>query len=770
MRIIKIVLVLITCSVYSYANNSMVDIKNKVKEYDSIYNANTQNHYRISARYSINQCIDYLNKLNTTVYPYLSLLEGDKDIKNERQLSLYLHKYLVMQVYESSLKRNLLYGNNSSIDSLDIKQWRSFYDKEIKQFNLRDPKYLVSSAYKDCLGYFIEEDYKNFNESNKEAFLRKVDYIESRFTNPKAKAYALEIHIRENLMHAEPLLIRELINKIDNKYSKEIAIDLKKDLDSTKRFYPGDKVPSLDFKDLLGNKVHLDRYKGKNIILYFWSTTCAPCIKEAPYWNKLVEKYKDNDIVFLAISQDKSKDRLIRYLSNPKNEKKGEVLHLDYPNDPYIVYNTFKIGNAPHFIFINKEGTFVRASAPRPSETSFEELIIDNFIADKDKPKPIVLTNVNLVDIEKGNINRGVNVFLDKGLITRITKNKDISTGYKEVDLQGKYIMPGLIDSHVHFANFIEYGASVDSIAKAYLEQGITTVRDAGGNAEIIKSYNRKISKGLLNAPFAYFSSFWAGEEYFKLLRREASLAYWEQAISNNNRDFESLVKMAKNNGCLGLKLYANLSKVDLVNIVGLCKKYGVRPWGHLAIIPAYPIDVVEAGVETVSHSYLLDEQELEKFDNNIKDSFDNTNIELAKARRVKLFNEMKKRGTLFDVTLVLELKNNMNNVVDYVSEAYSSGVKIVAGTDYLDVNDNGSCNAYLHQELESYVNLCGFSTLDALKSATIMGAEVLGLKDKIGVLKVGAEADILVLDENPLKSLNSLKRINKVILDGKIL
>ena len=58
---------------------------------------------------------------------------------------------------------------------------------------------------------FIEEDYKNFNESNKEAFLRKVDYIESRFTNPKAKAYALEIHIRENLMHAEPLLIRELM-------------------------------------------------------------------------------------------------------------------------------------------------------------------------------------------------------------------------------------------------------------------------------------------------------------------------------------------------------------------------------------------------------------------------------------------------------------------------------------------------------------------------------------------------------------------------------
>jgi thiol-disulfide isomerase/thioredoxin len=77
----------------------------------------------------------------------------------------------------------------------------------------------------------------------------------------------------------------------------------------------GEAIPPFAFEDINGNKFDSEELQGKVIVLNFWSTTCGPCIKEMPHLNKLVDKMKDKDIVFIAPAFHSSKIELNSFLS-----------------------------------------------------------------------------------------------------------------------------------------------------------------------------------------------------------------------------------------------------------------------------------------------------------------------------------------------------------------------------------------------------------------------------------------------------------------------
>ena len=129
------------------------------------------------------------------------------------------------------------------------------------------------------------------------------------------------------------------------------------EIDTTKNI---DQFPDADFnlqvKTLDGNLVNMKDYKGKVIFLNFWATWCMPCVAELPSIDKLYNQFKNENIVFLLISNEKT-EKVISY----KTRKKYAVPFYIIDEDGFIPQQYFS-QSIPATFIINKEGKVVKAS------------------------------------------------------------------------------------------------------------------------------------------------------------------------------------------------------------------------------------------------------------------------------------------------------------------------------------------------------------------------------------------------------------------------
>ena len=121
-----------------------------------------------------------------------------------------------------------------------------------------------------------------------------------------------------------------------------------------------------------------------------------------------------------------------------------------------------------------------------------------------------------------------------------------------------------------------------------------------------------------------------------------------------------------------------------------------------------------------------------------------------------RFLQTVKAKGLVFDPTLFLCMENGMDWSVRFVKRARQIGVKICAGTDY--INDLNRPFPFLFDELDLYVEKCDFYPMEAIFSVTRVAAEVLGI------------ADLLVLNGNPYDNIKELRNIQMVMKRGKIL
>lgn len=107
----------------------------------------------------------------------------------------------------------------------------------------------------------------------------------------------------------------ELIKKMMMPQLDSSFADLDINYNNKISYNEGELIPQFIFEDINGNKFDSEELRGKVIVLNFWSTTCGPCIKEMPHLNKLVDKMKNKDIVFIAPAFHSSKNELNNFLS-----------------------------------------------------------------------------------------------------------------------------------------------------------------------------------------------------------------------------------------------------------------------------------------------------------------------------------------------------------------------------------------------------------------------------------------------------------------------
>lgn len=387
----------------------------------------------------------------------------------------------------------------------------------------------------------------------------------------------------------------------------------------------------------------------------------------------------------------------------------------------------------------------------------------------------LVLKNGNIISLtDKGSSVKKGTLVIENQLIKEIDYGTSEKTypNAKTVDLQGKYILPGLIDTHVHLATVPktdrkDNNAHVEEQLDKMLFFGITTVRDMVGNGIILADYKRASKLNQIPAPEIYYAAQFAGPGYFNEIRKYGSRtddkkdAPWEQTITDTT-NIQLAIARAKGAGVTGIKIYAELSAQLVAKITKEGHKQGLKAWSHAAVFPASPYGIAEAKVNTMSHAWdimygLKDEEEITR--NSLLEEIDYKQLD-------KLLLLMKKNNIILDATNFIAENNNMTDGVKITKRAHELGVKISTGTDWPYAGMDGETEIPLFEEIKLLINKCGFTNAQALYSATKIGAEAIGLTDR-GILEPGKRADILITDKNPLEHIRNIKTQYMTIKSG---
>ena len=400
----------------------------------------------------------------------------------------------------------------------------------------------------------------------------------------------------------------------------------------------------------------------------------------------------------------------------------------------------------------------------------------------------VALKNVNVIDVKSLQLREKRTLLLDDGFITDIrdTGKKRIPKQYTVVDLKGKFLLPGLIDSHVHLATNPDGNDSLNeniSRLRHLLRGGVTGVRDMGGDTRLLGYLKREALLDKIQAPDIYYSIIIGGEEFFSDPRTQSSArgyhsgnTSWMRAIDSNS-DWKQVVAEAKGLGATGIKIYRNVSADLLSPLITQAKHQGLKVWSHAYIQPARPMDAVNAGAEVLSHANIVAAHVVENYKEQ-RHKLDTQGPAFKAENYRGLYQQMVKNGVLLDSTLTvyktLTARDERFNK-DYLSAVFNSrqalnaGVKIVAGTDSFADYKNGDLPS-LHNEMALMVRDLNMKPVQAIQAATLHSAQALGMETRMGSIEKGKLANFVVTDKNPMENIEHTKSIVHVLKNGKFI
>ena len=389
-----------------------------------------------------------------------------------------------------------------------------------------------------------------------------------------------------------------------------------------------------------------------------------------------------------------------------------------------------------------------------------------------------------------------------------------VPEGARVIDAQGQYLIPGLIDSHVHLL-FLVNGSAGEELAldlRDLLAQGITTVRDMGNDPGALLPRVR----ALATAPRVYAMQLVAGRRFFfngfrgvetsrgVVYRQPPALTMqrlgWRPLMFHTDDDPDAIVAEAREAGAMGLKLYAQLDSLAVRRLAEAAHRAGMPVWGHAWLQPTSVLEEAIAGMEGVVHAaglagelYSTDERDELVNDGDLQTSTAKVaTVGAAHDPRVlATLDSMARRGTFLEPTLdavrhsVAHFDTRTRRVpsiqeeyaraaarfgVEVTREAVRRGVRISAGSDHVaygPARDRSS----LVGELQLLVDSIPMSPTAALLAATrdaalAIGGEAAGL---VGTIQPGHYADLVLLSENPLEDIANLESVELVMLAGRV-
>jgi len=359
----------------------------------------------------------------------------------------------------------------------------------------------------------------------------------------------------------------------------------------------------------------------------------------------------------------------------------------------------------------------------------------------------------------------------------------------KTVDLHGRYVIPGLIDSHVHIAT-PPNPKRAQAILRRNLYAGVTAVRDMADDLRSVGELAREARTGEIPSPDIYYAVVMAGPEFFAD-PRVAAASYgvkpgtspWMQSIDGKT-DLREAVTLARGTSATALKVYADLPPELVKAITAEAHRQHMMVWAHSAVFPTRPAEVIDAGVDVVSHAcyqaYQLEPVMLKAYEDHTPFHEDLLAKNGDDPVMAGLYRDMLKHGTILDATGSLFVQYDAERkahpdrrplrctgptTIRLVRQAWQAGVPISAGTD----SDPDFKHVWpsVYDEIFFLTHDVGMPPLQAIRSATLIGAEAAGQAKDMGSIEAGKLANFAVLTADPLKDIGNLRSIRMTVKRG---
>ena len=432
----------------------------------------------------------------------------------------------------------------------------------------------------------------------------------------------------------------------------------------------------------------------------------------------------------------------------------------------------------------------------------------------------VIINHVTVVDVQTGQLQPNRVVAISRGKIVEVKPADQDSYAAKQyVNGNGRYLIPGLWDMHVHFRGGDNLIAANKKSLALFLAHGITTVRDAGGDlTPSVQQWRRDMDAGLLPGPRIFTSgpkidgpqAYWPGSlevetraqihkaldslqrlrvDYVKLYDSKISgEAYLETLRQAQRRGLKTTGHMpysvtlaeAIKRGLDGTEhLYyvfkACSGKEDSLTALVRNSWKTPQPLGLSAVLPAVydtysPVAAARvfqlmAARHTAVVPTLYIQQVLSELAENdhVQDTlraYIDPRIQATYGQRLATAREQSATARAFTTKLNTKL-------MSLIPLMQAAGVPILAGSDSGPFNSFIYPGASLQEELLLLVQ-AGLTPLQALQAATINGAKFMGAAAHTGTIKAGKDADLLLLTGNPIENISNIKKVDAVISRGK--
>ena len=396
--------------------------------------------------------------------------------------------------------------------------------------------------------------------------------------------------------------------------------------------------------------------------------------------------------------------------------------------------------------------------------------------------EPLLFENVNVLDVETGDLLQDYFVLVEDGKIAAISNLPlDIDAAIR-IDATGKTLMPGLWDMHGHFG--LDDG--VLNIAG-----GITNVRIIGGVHDKIMEMTEKVDAGTVIGPHTYRAGF-----------MDKSGPYASGWNAETLEEMLERVDFFAEHGYIQIKLYSSIEPEWVAPIAERAHSHGMRLSGH---IPAFMSaeQAIRAGYDEIQHINMvflnflagdredtrqqirfslygekgadldLDSKEVEDFIALLKEN--DVVIDPTAAIFESMLSHVAGEPDPTFASVVEHLPptvsrgmyspefphgdtwaRSLPNQSAMLRKLYENGIQLVPGSD-------GMAAFTVHRELEVYAE-AGIPNAAVLKMATLDSARVTGVDDRSGSIEVGKDADLILLDGNPLEDISAIRRATLVM------
>jgi imidazolonepropionase-like amidohydrolase len=446
-------------------------------------------------------------------------------------------------------------------------------------------------------------------------------------------------------------------------------------------------------------------------------------------------------------------------------------------------------------------------------------ILLCPFISPAATDVPLVLQHVTVIGGTGGAAKPDQTVIISGGHITAIAPAGKIKLDKAAtvIDARGKFLIPGLWDMHVHLAGINADPAwSKEVLLPLLIANGITGVRDMGGDLEVLLSWKREVEAGSLLGPHFYASGPWLAAGGRKTP---------EQFPVANAEEARGAVRDLKQRGADFIKIISLPSREAFFAVADEAKKQSISFAGHLP----FEIGAVEAsnaGMRSIEHflysafalSFSSQEEALRKQLVEAEKKGDSEAWEriaheadatFSAEKAAALFQTLKKNSTWVTPTIAsLDINSHPDSwklddpYLDFVppslakewrssfndeqmkqraawlgrqaandwkltGQLHRAGVSLLVGSDSLDpfVFPGDS----LHRELAEFVQ-AGYTPLEVIQAATQGAAKFVGRENELGTVEQGKIADLILLDANPLENISNTRKILAVIRNGQYL